>query len=152
MKKIFILIAMLFTLNSLYAQNDVKAKLGKNKSEKKKLSPEEKAEKITNRLKSELSLTEEQTPKVKEITLERVKAKAAAKSKAGEDKKAFKAENKVIFQKWETSMLSILNQEQQKTYFIKKEEKKQAKDKKKSDKGADKIKEDPDDQDDDAGE
>ena len=50
MKKILIIVALSMTLGSVYAQNDLKAKSGKNKTEKKQLTPEEKAEKIIEEL------------------------------------------------------------------------------------------------------
>jgi protein CpxP len=154
MKKILLILLALLTLVSVNAQNNVKSKSNKSESEKKQVTPEARAEKITNRLTTELTLTEDQKPKVKQITLERIKATNEARAKAGDDKNAFKTEKKVIFQKWETNLLSVLNQDQQKTYFVKKEERKQKikeKKDKKNGQGSDDSKDEQDDEDNESG-
>lgn len=125
MKKVIFMIALVLFSVSLQAQNNAEKGKTKDKTQKaKNLTPEEKADKITNRLKTELTLTEEQTPKVKQATLNRINQVTAAKTKAGEDKKVFGQERKKIFQSWETEMKGILTEDQYKTYLVKKEEKK----------------------------
>jgi len=131
MKKLIFMLAFIATVGSIYAQQDKKTEKNKNaqgkakgKEQNQKLTPEERAEKITGRLKTELSLTEEQTPKVKQATLNRITQVEAARTKAAGDKKVFGAERKTIFQNWESEMKGILTSEQYSTYLAKKEEKK----------------------------
>ncbi len=123
MKKIIFLIAVLISSATIYAQQSgTKAKA---KAEKRKpLTTEERAVKITNRLTKELTLTPEQTPKVKQSTLTRLNQIEASRSKAGADKKAFGQERKKILQNWEAEMKGILTNDQFTTYLAKKEEKK----------------------------
>ncbi len=121
MKKVIFMIALLVTATFAYAQQPS----GKSKSSKgQSLSPEEKAEKITSKLKTELSLTDAQVPKVKQATLTRIKQVATAKTNAGEDKQAFRQEGRKIFQNWEAEMKGILTPEQYTAYQAKKEEQK----------------------------
>jgi periplasmic protein CpxP/Spy len=125
MKKTFLIIAIALLSVPVLAQNSKGKGKDQEKTQKaKNLTPEEKATKITNRLKTELALTDEQTPKVNQATLSRINQVAAAKTKAGDDKKIFGQERKKIFQSWETEMKGILTADQYKTYLVKKEEKK----------------------------
>ncbi len=139
-KLIFMMIVALVSTGTMYAQEKAKSKDKGTAQKGKNATPEERAEKITTRLKTELSLTEEQTPKVKQSVLNRINLVAAAKVKAKEDKKAFGQERKKIFQAWEVELKGILTPEQYTTFVAKREEKKkkmkEAKDKKAADPAA----------------
>ncbi len=139
MKKAILFLALVVSIGSVFAQQE-KAKgqgKGKGKEKNQNLTPEEKATKITNRLKTELSLTDEQVPKVNAVTLTRVKQATEAKTKTAEDKKAFGQQRKTIFQSWETEMKTILTPEQFATYQTKKDaQKKKMEEKKAADKAA----------------
>jgi len=133
MKKIifiFSFLALSMTTMSVMAQEKAKkspaAKEAATKKDgsKKIVTSAERADKITARLKTELTLTDEQVPKVKRITEDRITQAEAAKSKAGEDKKQFGQERKKIFQAWEQEFKGILTESQYSTYLVKKEEKK----------------------------
>lgn len=126
MKKLFfILIALMVSVGTMHAQQTKGNKgKGNGNGQRKNLTPEEKADKIINRLKAELTLTENQLDPVKKATLTRLNQVEAAKAKAGEDKKAFGQERKKIFQSWETELKGILTPDQYNAYLAKKEEKK----------------------------
>jgi len=141
MKKLILILALMVSIDAtVSAQTDDSGK--KNKSEKgkggsgkggngkgggnngKTLTPQEKADKITNRLKTELSLTDEQVPKVSQITLTRVNAIRDAKTASKENKQTFGQERKKIVLAWEANLKTILTPEQFSTYTTKKEERK----------------------------
>lgn len=133
MKKIIFILALIIAISNTYAQSDNSKGKGKGngdgsgnkeKGKGKSLSPEERADKITLRLKEKLSLTEEQTPKVKQITLTRVNAIKAAKDASKDDKKAFGQERKKLVQAWEVDLKGILTPEQFTKYTAYKEEQK----------------------------
>lgn len=105
-----------------------KGKGGKGKGqEKKNMTPEERADKVSNRMKTELGLTDDQATKVKAITLTRATKMAEIRTKAkteGADKTALKAERKATHQAWEADLKGIVSAEQFAKYQAKKEERK----------------------------
>ncbi|MCU0428544.1 MAG: hypothetical protein MUF42_01105 [Cytophagaceae bacterium] len=129
MKKLLFVVALLASA-MMFAQNGNAKGKGKGKGNaanaqaKKNMSPEERADKITGRLKSEMGLSDDQMPKVKEITLARTKkmAELRAKYANSQDKTAFKAERKAIFESWQSDLKSSVNPDQYAKYEAKKAE------------------------------
>ncbi|HSZ24437.1 MAG TPA: hypothetical protein VK766_01900 [Cytophagaceae bacterium] len=80
-------------------------------------TPEEKADEIVAKLTNELSLTGEQIPKVKAITIDRINKVTAAHKKNGPDKQRLQAANKLIFDEWETQLKGILTADQYSNYL-----------------------------------
>jgi protein CpxP len=137
MKKLLLMVALVFGMTSVFAQSPTateknKGKQGQQKGQKKgngqakKLTPEERAAKHTEKMKTELTLTDDQISKVKAITLTRAQKidEVRAKYAAAKDKANFKTERKAAFQAWETDLKGILTPEQLSKYEAKKAEKK----------------------------
>lgn len=91
-----------------------------NNQDKPKLSPEEYAQKKTERITKELSLTKEQQDKVYDLILQEQKEKAQIK----EEMKALKAKRKAAFKKFDDGMKATLTSEQQLKYEEIKQKKK----------------------------
>ncbi|MCS6824848.1 MAG: DUF4890 domain-containing protein [Cytophagaceae bacterium] len=89
------------------------------------LTPEEKAEKLTNRMKNDYNLSDEQASKVKQLNLERFTKIAAAKRKYTIDqKKEYQQERKMINQQFNQGLKSVLTDEQYQKHLQKIEERK----------------------------
>jgi len=137
MKKVVFMIAVVIAAAFTTQAQQAKSKGNGNGNGQQKgqnLTPDQKADKITARLKTELSLTDAQVPQVKQATLTRINQAADAKTKAGADKQALGQQRKQIFQSWETQMKGILTPDQYNTYLAKKEEKKKQMQQRKADK------------------
>jgi hypothetical protein len=117
MKKVIFILALIVSIGTLYAQQP-----GQNN--KKYSVIDEKADKITNRLKADLGLTDNQSNQVKAITLNRVKQVHDAKASNAGDPKAFNQARKTIFQTWEDELKGIVTEDQYSKYLLKKDEKK----------------------------
>jgi protein CpxP len=87
------------------------------------MTPDQKADETVNKLKTEIALTDEQIPKVKEITVERITKVTAANKKNGADKQKLQFDNKRIFGEWETKLKGILTEEQYAKYVQSKNKK-----------------------------
>ncbi len=78
---------------------------------------DQKADETVNKLKTELYLTDEQTPKVKDITVDRINKITAAVKKNGPDKQRLQYDTKKIFEAWETNLKGILSETQNTKYL-----------------------------------
>lgn len=87
------------------------------------VTPDQKADETVNKLKTEVALTREQVPKVKEITVERITKVTAANKKNGADKQRLQFDNKRIFEEWETKLKAILTEDQYAKYVQSKSKK-----------------------------
>lgn len=129
MKKVIFLLALIVSVGTLHAQQTKsKTKEKDNKGQTKKYaSQDERVNKVTDDLKTNLKLTDDQTSKVRTITLNRVKQVSDAKKSFGADKAGFNKERKTIFQGWETELKGIVTADQYAAYLVKKDERKKAK-------------------------
>ncbi len=87
------------------------------------VTPDQKADETVNKLKTEVALTEEQVPKVKEITVERITKVTAANKKNGADKQRLQFDNKRIFEEWEAKLKAMLTEDQYAKYVQSKSKK-----------------------------
>jgi ABC-type transporter MlaC component len=112
MKKTFLLATLLligFTFS--YAQsNQTKAPM----------TADQKADEVVAKLKNEIGLTNEQLPKVKAITVEKINKVTAAHKKNGADKTRLQSANKLILEEWESQLKGIITEEQYKKYLTNK--------------------------------
>lgn len=76
------------------------------------VTAEQKADEVVAKMKNDLSLTEDQVPKVKGITLQRITKVTEAVKKYGGDKNRIQAANKLTFSEWENQLKGILTVEQ----------------------------------------
>jgi|SRR6187402_248175 len=106
MKNIILSLTLLLFSTIVFAQAPVTA--------------EQKAEETVTKLKTELALTDDQIPKVKAITVDRINKITAAKKKNGADKPRMQSDSKRIFDEWETQLKAILTEAQYNTYSSKK--------------------------------
>jgi hypothetical protein len=80
-------------------------------------SAEQKADEIVSKLNTSVGLTDEQLPKVKAISVERIEKNTAAFKKIGpNDKARLSAASKMNLTEWETQLKGILTEEQYKKY------------------------------------
>lgn len=76
-------------------------------------TPEQKADEIVAKVNERVGLTDEQLPKVKAISIERVNKNTAAFKKIGpNDKARLTAANKLILDEWEIQLKGILTEDQ----------------------------------------
>jgi periplasmic protein CpxP/Spy len=107
MKNLLLTILLLAGLTAAHAQSN---------QQKSMVTAEQKTEENINKLKTELTLTEEQIPKVKAITMDKINKVTAAHKKSGADKNRLQAANKLIQEEYETALKEILTEEQFKKY------------------------------------
>jgi protein CpxP len=128
MKKIIFSLAAILLAAGVYAKDSTKVKK----------SPEEMAGKRADKLKTELSLSDDQRSKVYAALLETISKKQAIREryKGSSDKKAMKAEMRSVHEGFDTSMKSILTSEQYTKWAeIKEKQKEKHKEKHKERKG-----------------
>jgi protein CpxP len=115
MKKIILTVAIAVTaLTASYAQKGNKAEL----------TPEQKAEKMATKLKTKLSLTDEQKTKVYQVEVDRMK-KAEEWHKANKEAMSSKKEERQAFMKQNDEKLEkILTPDQKKAYEAMREQRK----------------------------
>ncbi len=106
MKKLFIIFAFLFGLSLTSFSQTVQAPV----------TAEQKADEVVNKMKDNLSLTDEQIPAIKGITIERIKKVTEARKKYGADKQRIQASNKLILEEWESQLKEILTTDQYNKY------------------------------------
>lgn len=110
MKKMILLLAVIFAVNSAVAQNE--AKKGKGKG---KLTVEQRAQRSVDNLDKSVTLTAEQKPKVYDLSLTRAKKVDEIKAKykgQPEKKEEVKAEMKAVHKEYRTAVKGILTPEQ----------------------------------------
>ena len=118
MKKVILLAACLFVLTTVSNAQEVVTKNATKDgvgSHDKKLTPEQHAQKSVNQLNSNVTLTEDQKPKVYDLALTRAKDMEVVreKYKGQEDKKeVMKAELSVIRKTYHQGLKTILTSEQ----------------------------------------
>lgn len=76
------------------------------------VTADQKAETVVTKMSNDLTLTEDQIPKVKGITLERINKVTDAVKKYGGDKNRVQAASKLAFGEWENQLKGILTIEQ----------------------------------------
>ena len=108
MKKIFLLFMLSFGITYSYAQT------------KSPMTADQKADEVVAKLKSELALTDEEVPKVKVITVDKINKVTAAHKKNGADKSRLQSANKLIQEEWETQLKGIVTEEQYSKYLASK--------------------------------
>jgi hypothetical protein len=84
------------------------------------MTADQKAEETVSKLKKDIALTDEQVPKVKAITVDRVVKVTAAVKKNGADKQKLQYANKQIMEEWETKLKGIVSEEQYSKYLASK--------------------------------
>lgn len=111
MKKLFFLALLFVGLQAAHAQTN---------QTKSMMTAEQKADESVNKLKTELSLSDEQVTKVKAITVDKINKVTAAHKKNGADKSRLQAANKLIQDEYETSLKGIVTEEQFNKYLASK--------------------------------
>lgn len=106
MKKVLVTLFFFIAYASLQAQAPVTA--------------EQKADEAVAKLKNEIALTDEQIPKVKAITLDRINKVTAATKQCGKDKQKLSFANSKINSEWETQLKAIVTPEQFNKYLANK--------------------------------
>jgi hypothetical protein len=81
---------------------------------------DQKADEVVTKLKNDIQLTEEQVPKVKTITLDRITKVTDATKKYGKDKNRLNAAKTKIFDEWEAQLKTIVTEDQFKKYLASK--------------------------------
>jgi protein CpxP len=107
---------------------------GQTSAQKDKATPVQKAEKSTEKLQKELSLTADQKKKVYAIELDRYNKTANLHKSGRESKSVLKDQQKAIKKDTEAKLDQVLNAEQKKKLDVIQAEKKAKKDKKKANK------------------
>ncbi|MBC7485845.1 MAG: hypothetical protein H7282_03745 [Cytophagaceae bacterium] len=111
MKKLVLLMILFVGMQAAQAQNN---------QQKSMMTAEQKADESVNKLKTELSLTDEQAVKVKAITADKINKVTAAHKKNGADKSRLQAATKLIQDEYETSLKGILTEDQFTKYLTSK--------------------------------
>ncbi len=81
------------------------------------VTADQKADEVVGKMKTSLSLTEEQATNVKGITLNRINKVTEARKKYGADKNRIQSANKLTFDEWESQLKGILTVEQYNKYL-----------------------------------
>jgi protein CpxP len=111
MRKIFFLFVFLLGFTAIQAQTN---------QTKSMMTAEQKADETVTKLKTELSLTDDQVTKVKAITVDKINKVTAAHKKNGADKSRLQAANKLIQDEYETQLKGIVTEEQFNKYLASK--------------------------------
>ncbi len=80
------------------------------------VTADQKAEEVVTQLKTDLILTDDQVPKVKAITVDRINKVTEARKKYGADKQRIQSANKLIQTDWENQLKGIVTMEQYNRY------------------------------------
>jgi protein CpxP len=113
MKKVLIICGLLFSVMTFAKAQD---------GERKMPTPEERAEKGAAQLTKKLSLTEDQTTKVKAILLDQAKAGVKMREENKGDRPAMMAKMKAAMEENDVKINALLNDDQKKAYAAYKEE------------------------------
>ena len=115
MKKIILTVAIALTaFTASYAQTDSKPKL----------TPEQRAEKVANNLKSKLSLSDEQQKKVYQIEVDKMKKAEEWRKANREDMKSKREERQAFMKSNDEKLQQVLTADQKKTYEAMRQERK----------------------------
>lgn len=116
MKKIILLAACLFTISTaVNAQETVKQTKTEKVQTREKLTPEQRAQKQVDGLNAEVTLTDEQKPKVNELALAKIKKVEEIRAKykgQPENKETAKKEIVVVRQEFHKNIKAVLTPEQ----------------------------------------
>lgn len=116
MKKIILLSACLVTLSTVTsAQEASKKQNTEKKTQKEKMTPEQRAQKHVDGLNSEITLTEEQKPKIYDLSLAKVKKVDEIKAKykgQPENKDVAQRELQVVKKEFRQNVKAVLTAEQ----------------------------------------
>ena len=115
MKKVIFILALMVSTGTIYAQQPDAKIQGQNN--RKYVNIDSKAEAITNKLKTDLTLTDDQTSQVQAITLNRVKQVHDAKASNQGNPAGFNKARKTIFETWETELKGIVTDDQYAKYL-----------------------------------
>lgn len=116
LKSIVVICLMMFSANLMMAQE---AKV------KKVLTPEEQSQKHVERLKMQLSLSDDQVTAVKALMLERNNKMVELRKNTPSDKVAMRSAGKEVRENYENGLLKILSPEQKEKYSQIRENKKE---------------------------
>jgi Spy/CpxP family protein refolding chaperone len=125
MKKVILIAACLLSLTTVNAQEPVTGQR-KAPKEAKNATPEQRAQKHVDGLAAEITLTEDQKPKIYELALAKVKKadEIKAKYKTAENKEGREAELKATKKEFHQNVKAVLTPEQiEKLQAIQKEKK-----------------------------
>lgn len=128
MKKAIVIAACLLSLTTVNAQEAGSQRKGANKEahKDKNATPEQRAQKHVDGLAAEITLTEEQKPKIYELALAKVKKadEIRAKYKTAENKDGKAAELKALKKEFHANVKAVLTPEQiEKLKAVQKEKK-----------------------------
>ncbi len=114
MKKVILIAACLLSLTTVNAQEAVTGERKTANKEAKNGTPEQRAQKHVDGIASEVTLTEDQKPKIYELALAKVKKsdEIRAKYKTAENKEAKNAELKTVKKEFQTNVKAVLTPEQ----------------------------------------
>ena len=101
-------ITFLFASMTLISFSQENAKEG----EREKLTPEQRAEKMTERMDKELDLTDGQKAKIKEINLQAAKSQKELRDEIKKMREEIKAKHKALMDKTSEEIEAVLNEDQ----------------------------------------
>ena len=126
MKKVILIAACLLSLTTVHAQEKVPGERKPSKEAKKHMTPEQRAQKHVDALSQEITLTEDQKPKIYDLALAKVKKadEIKARYKGQEQKDARNTELKAVKKEFRQSVKAVLTAEQaEKLKAVQKEKK-----------------------------
>ncbi len=126
MKKVILIAACLLSLTTVNAQTAAKGERKAANKEAKNATPEQRAQKHVDGLAAEITLTEDQKPKIYDLALAKVKKadEIRAKYKTAENKDGKDAEMKALKKEFHTNVKAVLTPEQiEKLKAVQKEKK-----------------------------
>ncbi len=126
MKKVILIAACLLSLTTVNAQKSATGERKGANKEAKNATPEQRAQKHVDALGAEITLTEEQKPKIYELALAKVKKadEIRAKYKTAENKEGKEAEMKALKKEFHANVKAVLTPEQiEKLKAVQKEKK-----------------------------
>lgn len=126
MKKIMLIAVCLLSLTTVHAQDATKGQRKPARENKQQATPEERAQKHVDGLAAEITLTEDQKPKLYELSLAKVKKadEIRAKYKGAENKEGREAEMKALKKDFQAQVKAVLTADQiEKLKAIQKERK-----------------------------
>ncbi len=114
MKKVILIAACLLSLTTVNAQQAATGERKAANKEAKNATPEQRAQKHVDGLAAEITLTEDQKPKIYELALAKVKKadEIRAKYKTAENKEGKEAEMKALKKEFHTSVKAVLTPQQ----------------------------------------
>lgn len=114
MKKVILIAACLLSLTTVNAQQAASGERKAANKEAKNATPEQRAQKHVDGLAAEITLTEDQKPKIYDLALAKVKKadEIRAKYKTAENKEGKEAEMKALKKEFHKNVKAVLTPEQ----------------------------------------